>query len=82
MTAATEQEGKHRVDDLCAPSHHDIWQAAALLVGVYGSQAVDYATERETKLRQEKDFAGTKTWGRIVDQIVSLLHAAPTSPLH
>ena len=82
MTAIIDQDAKQGVDDLCAPSHHDIWQAAALLVGVYGSQAVDYATERKNRLHRENDFAGTKTWGRIVDQIVSLLHAAPTSPLH
>ncbi len=51
---------------------HDVWQAAALLFGVYGDRAVDYATTRMEALRSEEDSGEFETWAQITDKLREL----------
>ena len=64
------------------PSHDDIWQAATLLIGVYGRDAVEYAGDRRSERQEHGDNAAVQTWHLIIWQIDHLLRAAPTSHLH
>ncbi len=46
-------------------TRHDVWQAASLLIGLYGLQALGYAITRRDTLRAEGDVAGSETWNLI-----------------
>ncbi len=64
------------------PSSNDIWQAASLLIGVYGEEAVDYANGRGSALRRTGDLAAAGTWDLIASQIERLLQTAPVARPH
>lgn len=64
------------------PSRDDIWQAATLLIGVYGREAMEYADTRRTEQQACGDSAGAETWTLIVSQIEHLLRDAPAARLH
>ena len=51
------------------PKQKDISQAAALLIGVYGEHAMDYATARIEILAQERKPAEMDIWTRIAERI-------------
>lgn len=77
-------ERKHRKGG-CAnaqPSRDDIWQAATLLIGVYGRDAMAYADTRRTEQQACGDSAAAETWTLIVSQIEHLLRDAPAARLH
>jgi hypothetical protein len=57
---------------------YDAWQAASLLVGLYGPKAVDYANGRRERVRRNGDLAAARTWDLIVSQVEHLLHGAPS----
>ena len=59
------------------PKDYDAWQAASLLVGLYGDSATDYANGRRTRERQSGDWMATRTWDLILSEIERLLSAAP-----
>jgi hypothetical protein len=46
-------------------TRYDVWQAASLLIGLYGHQALGYAITRRDMLRAEGDVAGSETWNLI-----------------
>ncbi len=48
---------------------YDVWQAASLLIGLYGHQALGYAITRRDTLRAEGDVAGSETWNLIRSKI-------------
>ncbi len=56
---------------------YDAWQSASLLVGLYGTNAADYANDRRRRVRQSGDWVATRTWDLIVSEIEHLLRAAP-----
>jgi len=56
---------------------YDAWQAASLLIGLYGPNAVEYANGRRERVRQSGDLVATRTWDLIVSQVEHLLHGAP-----
>lgn len=64
------------------PSRDDIWQAANLLIGVYGRDAVEYADGRRSEQQEIGDLAAAQTWHLIVSQIQHLLQDAPAAHLH
>ena len=64
------------------PSRDDIWQAATLLIGVYGREAAAYADERRNERQDNGDQVAAETWTLIVAQIEQLLQIAPRSQLH
>jgi len=64
------------------PSSNDIWQAATLLIGVYGRDAVAYADHRRSERQEDGDIAAAQTWNLIVAEIEQLMRIAPTSHLH
>ena len=67
----------------CAgPSSNDIWQAATLLIGVYGRDAVAYADHRRSERQEHGDLVAAQTWNLIVAEIEQLMRIAPTSHLH
>ncbi len=57
---------------------YDAWQAASLLVGLYGPKAADYANGRRERVRQNGDLVAARTWDLIVSQVEHLLHGAPS----
>ena len=59
------------------PKDYDAWQAASLLVGLYGDSATDYANGRRTRERQSGDWTAMRTWDLILSEIERLLSAAP-----
>jgi hypothetical protein len=59
------------------PKNYDAWQAASLLVGLYGANAANYADDRRTRVRQSGNWVATRTWDLIASEIVHLLSAAP-----
>lgn len=77
-------ERKRRIEDPPAqgPSRDDIWQAATLLIGVYGRDAVEYADFRRSERQELGDAAAAQTWHLIVSQIENLLKDAPAARLH
>ncbi len=77
-----EQQGKMAESAATAPSRDDIWQAATLLVGVYGREAVEYADHRRSERQELGDEAAAQTWNLIVSQIEYLLAGAPATHLH
>lgn len=64
------------------PSRDDIWQAATLLIGVYGRDAVEYADDRRNERQEHGDDAAAQTWHLIISQIEHLLQGAPANHLH
>jgi hypothetical protein len=64
------------------PSSNDIWQAATLLIGVYGQEAVAYADHRRDEQHRLGDFDAAETWSLIVSEIEQLMRTAPASHLH
>ncbi len=64
------------------PSNDDIWQAATLLIGVYGRDAVEYADYRRGERQEHGDMAAAQTWHLIISQIEHLLQGAPAAYLH
>lgn len=69
-TRARPQPGLDNVDEL------DVWQAASLLVGLYGSRAPHIAAARVTEL-DEDAARDRQVWNRIIIRIGELLCAAP-----
>jgi len=65
-----------------APAREDIWQAANLLIGVYGRDAVAYADGRRSERQENGDLDAARTWHLIISQIERLLHGAPIARLH
>ena len=61
---------------------HDIWQAATLLIGVYGRDAANYADGRRTEQEQIGDSDAARTWTLIASEIEHLMHTAPAAHLH
>ena len=55
----------------------DIWQAASLLIGLYGTEALDVAAARLSEVGSE---GGTdrQTWDRIVVKVSELLCTSPS----
>lgn len=64
------------------PASYDAWQAASLLVGLYGPNAARYADDRRAQVQQTGDWVATKTWDLIVSEIERLLRTAPAGPLN
>ena len=56
---------------------HDAWQAASLLVGLYGESAAEYANARRRRVQQNGDLVATRTWDLIVSEVKRLVKAAP-----
>lgn len=77
-------ERKRRTTEQAAasPSRDDIWQAATLLIGVYGREAMEYADHRRSERVEHGDEAAAQTWNLIVSQIEHLLADAPATHLH
>jgi len=71
--------------DSCAetqPSSDDVFQAAALLVGVFGHKATGYAAEQRNRLDLCGDGPGAMVWELILSRIEVLLHHAPPRNLN
>jgi hypothetical protein len=64
------------------PSRDDIWQAATLLIGVYGRDAMQYADGRRSERQEIGDVTAARTWNLIASQIQHLLQDAPAARLH
>ena len=64
------------------PSYDDIWQAATLLIGVYGRDAMEYADGCRSEQHENGDMAAAQTWHLIISQIEHLLRGAPATHLH
>jgi hypothetical protein len=60
-----------------SPTGYDIWQAASLLVGLLGADAVIYAGGRYSAASETDDSAAGETWQRIACQVEHLLRTAP-----
>jgi hypothetical protein len=50
----------------------DVWQAAVLLMRLYGDKALLEAAQRADQLFDDGDVAGCETWHRILDAIERL----------
>ena len=68
--------------DGAVPSRDDIWQAATLLIGVYGREAMEYADGRRSERQESGDATAAQTWNLIVSEIEHLLQDAPAGSLH
>lgn len=64
------------------PSRDDIWQAATLLIGVYGRDAVNYADGRRSEQEEVGDSDAARTWTLIASEIEHLMRTAPAVRLH
>ena len=64
------------------PSNDDVWQAASLLIGVHGRDAVEYAVQRINHLDDRGDRMGVTTWALILTQIEDLLRGSPPSRMN
>ena len=64
------------------PSRDDIWQAATLLIGVYGREAVHYADGRRSEQEEIGDSDAARTWNLIASEIEQLMETAPAAQLH
>lgn len=78
--AERKRRFEHSGSDL--PSREDIWQAATLLVGVYGREAAEYADGRRSEQEEIGDRDAAQTWRLITSQIQHLLQSAPAASLH
>jgi hypothetical protein len=65
-----------------APSREDIWQAATLLIGVYGREAAAYADDRRCEHQENGDHTAARTWHLIASEIEHLMGTAPAHALH
>ena len=63
-------------------SNYDIWQAASLLVGLYGEEAAPYAAARGEHHHLEGDMTGAATWSLIATEIEDLLRLSPLVSTH
>ena len=63
------------------PEETDIWQAASLLVGLYGSKALDVAAERLSEL-EEEESTDRQVWDRIIVKVNELLCSGPALQRH
>lgn len=78
-------EVDHMMDDVSlsnlttgqSPTSYDVWQAASLLVGLLGADAVIYAGGRYSAASETDDPRACKTWRRIACQVEHLLSTAP-----
>ncbi len=59
------------------PSDDDIWQAASLLIGVYGRDALEYAVQRKDDLEDSGDRTDAMTWQLILSKVEVLLRGSP-----
>ena len=59
------------------PKPYDVWQAASLLVGLYGDEAIGYAVTRRHRHQVERDQTGKETWQLIEFQIKHLIGKSP-----
>ncbi len=74
---------RHKVrPEYGGPSSDDIWQAATLLIGVYGRDAVTYADHRRSERRELGDLDAARTWNLIACEIEHLMGTAPADNLH
>jgi len=64
------------------PSNDDIWQAATLLIGVYGREAMAYADLRRCEQQDHGDWDAARTWNLIASEIEQLMQRAPAVQLH
>ena len=64
------------------PSRGDIWQAATLLIGVYGREAAAYADGRRSERQEYGDHTAARTWHLIASEIEHLMGTAPAHALH
>lgn len=64
------------------PSRDDIWQAATLLIGVYGRDAAHYADGRRSEQEEIGDSDAARTWNLIASEIEQLMQRAPAARLH
>ena len=55
----------------------DIWRAAALLLGVYGDEALHYATMRVDELAAEGKTYELGAWKCIVAKMIEVMETAP-----
>ncbi len=60
----------------------DIWQAATLLIGVYGRDAVMYADHRRGERQELGDLDAAGTWNLIACEIEHLMRTGPAVNLH
>ncbi len=58
------------------PEDKDILQAAALLMGVYGEYAVDYATTRMDELEGESRSVEMETWAQITVKLREISYSS------
>ena len=59
------------------PTSYDVWQAASLLVGLLGADAVSYVGGRHSAANETDDPDVAKTWQRISCEVEQLLRTAP-----
>ena len=72
--------GGHKILEFDAsrrPTSYDVWQAASLLVGLLGADAVSYAGGRYSATSETDDPDVAKTWQRISGEVDHLLRTAP-----
>lgn len=65
------------LDAVAPSSRYDIWQAASLLIGLYGHEAPDYAGGQRSEHFAAGDSGGTVVWDLILREIDRLLDGAP-----
>jgi hypothetical protein len=64
-------------DAMTPSSRYDIWQAASLLIGLYGHEAPGYADGQRSEHFAAGDSGGTVVWDLIMREIDRLLDGAP-----
>jgi hypothetical protein len=62
-----------RINIADPPKAQAAWQAASLLVGLFGREAGDYAAEKLLRCLAANDLDGATTWSLIESQIDLLL---------
>ena len=60
----------------------EIWACAQHVLRRYGESAWLHAAQRADALLVQGDFAGSRTWVRILERIDALRSRAPEGPLH
>jgi hypothetical protein len=78
VTSATAST---KTADAQAPDERDIWQAASLFIGLYGSRALHVAATRLSEL-DEDARRDRQVWNRIIIKIGELLCASPALETH
>lgn len=59
------------------PTSFDVWQAASLLIGLLGADAVPYVGGRYSATSETDEPDVAKTWQRISCEVEHLLSTAP-----